>query len=62
MSLLEPEPQSQGLYINPMFDVTWMWSWCWSADQDESGAEWGVAFDRGGVGQGDHNCVYAVRP
>ena len=53
MSLLEPEKQSNGRYIAPVFDAT-QW-WCWSADgrmKGESSSEsaWTVSFDGGGVG------------
>jgi hypothetical protein len=44
-ALFKPEAQSQELYINPGFDANWTWNWCGNADQDESGAEWDVAFD-----------------
>ena len=30
LTLVEPEQQSNGLYINPIFDEKQ--SWCWSAD------------------------------
>jgi hypothetical protein len=54
MSLLEPEKQSTGLYINPIFDV--QQSWCWSVDTfpstlwsriSSSGATWDVYFGGG---------------
>jgi energy-coupling factor transporter ATP-binding protein EcfA2 len=52
MSLLEPEKQSNDLYINPIFDTT-QW-WCWSADrrikgESSSGSAWGVDFNGGYV-------------
>ena len=51
MSLIEPDKQSNGLFINPMFDSKQ--TWCWSADrlpEDEgssSGAAWYVYFGDG---------------
>jgi hypothetical protein len=47
MSLLEPEKQANGLYINPIFDDRQQW--CWSADlrikdESSSGAAWDVHF------------------
>ena len=47
MSLLEPEEQSNGLYIDPVFDSNQ--SWIWSADEvaGSSGAAWLVYFDYG---------------
>ena len=45
MSLLEPEKQPNGLYINPIFDET-RW-WCWSADIDSSGVGCHVRFHSG---------------
>lgn len=53
MSLLEPEKQSNDLYINPMFDAE-QW-WCWSADRlpegegGSSGAAWRANFYLGHV-------------
>jgi hypothetical protein len=53
MSLLEPEKQSNDLYINPIFDATQRW--CWSADTFPSGgisssdSAWYVGFIRGVV-------------
>lgn len=51
ISLLEPEKQSNGLYINPMFDRR-QW-WCWSADRrsdsGSSSSAWRVYFHRGRV-------------
>jgi len=48
MSLLEPEKQSNDLYIDPMFDSK---RWCWSADtlKDSSDRAWYVLFDLGRV-------------
>lgn len=58
ISLLEPEKQSNGLYINPIFDATQQW--CWSADKHSSGAAWIVYFNLGNV---DWNTIslYYVR-
>ena len=52
MSLLEPEKQSNGLYINPIFDSEQ--SWCWSVErrikgESSSGAAWLVGFNNGNV-------------
>jgi len=68
LSLLEPEKQSNGLYINSMFDKK-QW-WCWSADlrkKDEGSAEsaWHVGFNLGLVywsSVTDGNDVRVVRP
>jgi tetratricopeptide (TPR) repeat protein len=46
-SLLEPERQSNGLYINPIFDSK-QW-WCWSSDRRSPGGAWNVYFDFGSV-------------
>jgi hypothetical protein len=57
MSLLEPEKQSNGLYINPFFDAEQ--HWCWSVDirrtkdENSSGAAWLVGFLSGLVDWGD---------
>jgi hypothetical protein len=66
MSLLEPEKQSNDLYINPIFDAE-QW-WCWSADrrikgESSPGAAWRVYFDVGSVYWGSLNSYYvrAVR-
>ncbi|MCP4404997.1 MAG: DUF1566 domain-containing protein [bacterium] len=49
MSLLEPNRQSNKLYINPVFDITQ--KWCWSADkrslESESKSAWIVFFKAG---------------
>jgi len=45
-SLLEPEEQSNDLYINPIFDEK---QWCWSSDKRECGGAWGVYFYDGSV-------------
>jgi hypothetical protein len=48
MSLLEPEKQANGLYINPMFDVTQLR--CWSADPVPAfDGAWIVSFKEGAV-------------
>jgi len=44
-SLLTPETQSNGLYINPIFDKNQ--SWCWSSDNRASGVAWLVYFLNG---------------
>jgi hypothetical protein len=46
-SLLEPEEQSNGLYINPIFDAKQLW--CWSSDRRSPGGAWNVNFDHGDV-------------
>jgi hypothetical protein len=58
MSLLEPEKQSNNLYIDPIFDSKQIW--CWSADRLSSGAAWPVYFRSGYVGWGDslHGTYY----
>jgi len=59
-SLLEPEEQSNGLYIDPIFDKKQ--PWCWSADKRSSGGSWSVYFLEGGVYWNDvDNEVRAVR-
>ena len=62
MSLLEPEKQSNGLYINPIFDDR---QYCtWSADMLSSGSAWGVRFHYGNVSWDYldyYNYVRAVR-
>ncbi|MCK4391253.1 MAG: protein kinase [Desulfobacterales bacterium] len=63
MSLLEPEEQSNGLYIDPVFDKQ-QW-WCWSADKRSSGSAWHVNFNYGYVdwhNLGHGHYVRAVRP
>ncbi len=47
ISLLEPEKQSDGLYIDPVFDSTQIW--CWSSDKRSSGLAWYVGFNYGYV-------------
>jgi hypothetical protein len=59
ISLLEPEKQSNDLYINPIFDATQRW--CWSADKHSSGAAWRVDFVNGDVHWGYLNLYYYVR-
>jgi len=46
-SLTEPERQSNGLHINPIFDRR-QW-YCWSSDRRESGGAWVVRFHHGSV-------------
>jgi len=53
MSLLEPEKQSNKLYIDPVFDSKQ--TWCWSADRPPAGessseSAWYVYFNDGYVG------------
>ncbi|GAK60730.1 hypothetical protein U27_00628 [Candidatus Vecturithrix granuli] len=53
MSLLEPQEQSNGLYIKPIFDKK-QW-WCWSADRRQKKGEgsaqsaWHLSFTSGNV-------------
>ena len=47
MSLLEEDKQSNGLYINPIFDNKQRW--CWSANILSLGSVWGVNFSYSGV-------------
>ena len=49
LTLVEPEQQSNGLYINPIFDEKQ--SWCWSADLVRGSREsaWSVHFPSGYV-------------
>lgn len=55
MSLLEPEKQSNGLYIDSRFDKPEEYPWYWSADRlpesegDSSGAAWSVHFLSGNM-------------
>ena len=42
MSLLTPQKQTNGLYIDPIFDANQRW--CWSADKGSSGSAWLVYF------------------
>lgn len=53
MSLLEPKEQSNGLYINPLFNRNQLW--CWSCDKRSSSAAWSVDFGDGYV---DWHYVY----
>jgi hypothetical protein len=46
-SLLMPEKQSDGLYINPIFGKTQRW--CWTSDSRASGGAWHVGFPGGDV-------------
>ncbi|MCP4345794.1 MAG: DUF1566 domain-containing protein [Desulfobacterales bacterium] len=62
LSLLEPEKNSNGLYIHPIFDGSQ--KWCWSSDYSVSGGAWIVYFLFGYMGWGDPDgigCVRAVR-
>lgn len=62
MSLLTPQKQANGLYIDPIFDADQ--GWCWSADKGSSGSAWGVGFGSGGVYRddlGDDGYVRGVR-
>jgi hypothetical protein len=47
ISLLEPQKQTSGLYIDPTFDAHQRW--CWSSDRSSSGAAWVVYFYVGNV-------------
>ena len=47
MSLLTPQKQANGLYIDPIFDADQ--GWCWSTDKQSSGSTWGVYFSLGFV-------------
>lgn len=44
-SLLTQEKQSNGLYINPIFDSTQFW--CWTSEERASGRAWSVFFNSG---------------
>ncbi|MGA1842748.1 MAG: DUF1566 domain-containing protein [bacterium] len=46
MSLLEPEEQSNGLFIYPIFDKKQ--SWCWGSDERSPESAWFVYFNDGG--------------
>jgi len=67
MSLLEPDKQSNDLYLNPIFDSTQ--TWCWSADrlpegeQSSSESAWLVNFYNGLVNWSvlNYDYVRAVR-
>ena len=64
LSLLEPELQSNMLYICPIFDATQMW--CWSSDRlpmeevAPSAFGWRVGFRHGHVYWHDHIYVRGV--
>ncbi len=45
LSLVEPEKQSNGLYIDSVFDRNQYW--CWSADRRAGGGAWNVGFNYG---------------
>ncbi|GAK60917.1 leucine Rich Repeat domain protein [Candidatus Vecturithrix granuli] len=62
MSLLEPKKQSNGLYINSVFNSNQ--TWCWSGDKRSSSSAWLVHFTTGDVGwctMDDMNSVRVVR-
>jgi len=59
MSLLEPEKQSNNLYINPIFDAKQ--TSCWSAAQESANSVWYVLFGLGIVNQCDLDYLYCVR-
>ena len=66
MSLLEPEKQENGMYLDPIFvipDVKYYW--CWSADRLSKGASsesaWLVHFNYGDVSWNFLNGNYYVR-
>ncbi len=56
MSLLEPEEQSNDLYISTLFDKEQRW--CWSSDRRLSEGAWGVRFSYGLVYWHDDVNVY----
>lgn len=59
-SLLTPEKQSNGLYINPIFD--YKYNSYWTSDQQSSGGAWGVSFGYGFVTWSNvRYCARAVR-
>ena len=62
LSLVEQDKQSNGLYINSLFDSTQMW--CWSADKSSLEWAWRVTFSEGVVRYGLNAVFYvrAVRP
>jgi serine/threonine-protein kinase len=63
MSLLEPQKQSNNLYINPIFK-TREYEWVWSADIVKGGsssAAWAVYFNLGYVYCSGVNCILYVR-
>jgi len=59
MSLLEPEKQTNGLYINPIFDRGQ--PGCWSAGTRSSGSAWGVSFNLGIMGSSSLDSTGYVR-
>lgn len=72
MSLLEPEEQSNGVYINPIFDTPELKEyyeedylegliWWWSADRCSLESAWSVGFKFGDVSWDDLNYNYFVR-
>jgi len=64
MSLLEPEKQLSGLFLNPVFDKKQRW--CWSADgrtkgKDSRESAWDVSFHSGYVHWLDFHDINYVR-
>ena len=47
LSLMEPAKQSDGLFIDPIFDR--QQRWCWSSDKRAGGGVWLVLFSNGNV-------------
>ena len=45
MALMEPQKQSNGLYIEPIFDKTQ--PWIWTADKESASRAWSVHFGNG---------------
>ena len=58
-SLLTKQKQSNGLYINPIFDKTQ--HWCWTSDQCASGGAWYVYFNLGFVYRDNLDYGYYAR-
>ncbi|MDM8515080.1 DUF1566 domain-containing protein [Desulfobacterales bacterium HSG16] len=50
VSLIEPEQNSAGLYIDPIFDCSEGWYWNWTSDKRVGGGAWYVGFNLGNVG------------
>lgn len=59
MSLLEPKKQSNGLYIDPIFNENQRW--CWSCDKRSSESAWGAIFYNGIVDWYNVDDGYYVR-
>lgn len=59
MSLMEPARKSNGLFIDPIFDVKQ--SWIWTADRIVSGGAWTVNFYGGYCFDYAFNFNYCVR-